>query len=153
MKNKLLILATLLTISINYAQTDDYTEMSRTILKSETKEAIAEVMTLNETQSAPFWELYNEFELENYTVKNKRIAIINDYAKNFENTSNEKADELIKAFFAYKAEDLKLKKKYYKKMKKIIPATEAAKFIQAINKIDDLVNAELALEVPLIETE
>ena len=43
-------------------------------------------------------------------------------------------------------------KKYYKKMKKIIPTTEAAKFIQAINKIDDLVNAKLALEIPLISS-
>ncbi|AUS04418.1 hypothetical protein [Pseudotamlana carrageenivorans] len=149
---KLFILTAILSSYINYAQTNDYVELTRSILDVETKEAIAEVMTLNETQSAPFWEVYNQYETENHSVKNKRIALIKDYAKNYESISSEKADELVNDLLAFKAEDLKLKKKYYKKMKKIIPATEAAKFLQAINKIDDLINAELALNVPLVET-
>jgi len=152
MKRTILFFAVLLVSMSNFAQTNDYIEMSRTVLKAETKEVIAGVMTLSEAQSTPFWEIYNEYQAQNYTVQNKRIAIIKDYSDNYENLSDEKANELVNQSFAYQIEDIKLKKKYYKKMTKVVPAVEAAKFIQAISKIDDLVNAQLALEIPLIET-
>ncbi|GGZ80609.1 hypothetical protein [Algibacter mikhailovii] len=149
---KLLLLVSFLFVGItNYAQTNEYIEMARAILEKDTKEAIAEIVELDDSQKEEFWLLVNEYEDFSYFVKDKRIAIIKEYAENYENLTDEKADELINQAFDFKMEDLKLKKKYYKKMKKIIPATEAAKFIQAVNKIDDLVNAELATEIPLIE--
>ena len=152
MKKSLLLIAFLFVGTANFAQTNEYVELVRAVLETETKEAIADVMDLNDTQSTDFWALYNEYEALSYFVKDKRIALIKDYAKNYGNISDEKADELVKQFFAFKKEDMKLLEKYYKKMKKVIPATEAAKFLQAINKIDDLVNAELALEIPMIES-
>ncbi|GGZ80568.1 hypothetical protein [Algibacter mikhailovii] len=153
MKKSLLIFAALILSIASFAQSNEYIELTRSVLKTETKAAIAGVMNLTEAQSAPFWDLYNEFETQNYNVQNKRIALIKDYAKNYENLTDDKANELVNQYFAYKQEDLKLKKKYYKKIKKVVPATESAKFLQAINKIDDLINAELALDIPLIKTE
>jgi len=152
MKKLLLVVGLLFAGMTNHAQSNEYIEMARAVLETDTKEAIAGVMELDDSQSEEFWLLVNEYEDFSYFVKDKRIALIKDYAKNYESISNEKADEFIKESFAFKQEDLKLKKKYYKKMKKVIPANEAAKFIQVINKIDDLVNAKLALEIPLIES-
>lgn len=152
MKKLLLLIAVLFVGTTNYAQTNEYIEMARAVLEKDTKEAIADVMVLDDAQSEEFWVLVNEYEDFSYFVKDKRIALIKDYAKNYESITDEKADEYVKQAFAFKQADLKLKQKYYKKMKKVIPATEAAKFIQAINKIDDLVNAELALEIPLIKS-
>jgi len=152
MKKLLLVVGLLFAGMTNHAQSNEYIEMARAVLETDTKEAIAGVMELDDSQSEEFWLLVNEYEDFSYFVKDKRIALIKDYAKNYESISSEKADEFIKESFAFKQEDLKLKKKYYKKMKKIIPANEAAKFIQVINKIDDLVNAKLALEIPLIES-
>ncbi|WP_136480807.1 hypothetical protein [Cognatitamlana onchidii] len=152
MKKSLLLIAFLFVGMTNFAQTNEYVELVRAVLETETKEAIAEVMELDDAQSKEFWTLYNEYEGLSYFVKDKRIALIKDYAKNYGDMTDEKADEMVKRFFAFKKEDMKLLKKYYKKMKKVIPATEAAKFLQAINKIDDLVDAELALEIPLIQS-
>ena len=49
-------------------------------------------------------------------------------------------------------ESAKLEKSYYKKFKKILPAGKAAKFFQVENKIETMIDAQLALEIPLIET-
>ena len=142
------------TISISaYAQVDnDYLEIARDVLKTEKKAAIAEIMQLTEVESKPFWNLYNEYQGKLYLVQNKRIDIIQDYSENYETLSDEKADELWLASQAYVAEILKLEKIYYKKFKKIIPAGKAARFFQAENKIETMINASLALEIPLIET-
>lgn len=152
MKKSLVLIAFLFVGMTNFAQSNEYIAMIRDILETETKEAIALVMELDDTQDAEFWKLYNEFESLNYFVKNKRIDLIKEYANSYESMSDKTADELINQSFAYKQEDLKLKKKYYKKMKKVVPTTEAAKFLQCMNKIDALVDAELSLEIPLIET-
>jgi hypothetical protein len=108
-------------------------------------------MMLTEAESGPFWELYNEFELELNKVHNKRFALIKDYAANFDKITDAKADELWTGSMAYQQELLKLKKSYYSKFKKIIPVGKAAKFFQIDNKIETLINAQLALEIPVVE--
>lgn len=131
---------------------DDYIEIARDVLNTEKKAAVAEAMQLSEAESAPFWDLYNEYSMEANRVHNQRIALIKDFANNFENMSDEKADELWQGALSYQQQLLKLKKSYYKKFKKIISPGKAAKYFQIENKIEALINAELALEIPLIET-
>jgi hypothetical protein len=48
---------------------------------------------------------------------------------------------------------LKLKKSYYKKFKKILSAGDAARYFQIENKIEALINANLAAEIPLIDAQ
>lgn len=139
--------------SMAFTQTaDDYIEVLRSVLKTEKKAAIAEVMQLNEQEAEVFWPLYNEFNEKMYTVQSKRVKIIKDFAANFDNMTDVKADELWTASMNFKQESLNLTKQYYKKFKKILPAGKAAKYFQAENKIAALVDYELAAEIPLVET-
>lgn len=153
MKKLLSIVSVILISTAIYAQSEnDYLELARDVLKTEKKAVIAEVMQLTEAESTPFWELYNEYQGKLYLVANKRIAIIKDYAEHFETLTDEKADELWLGALAHSQEVLKLEKQYYKKFKKILPAGKAARFFQAENKIETMIDAQLALEIPLIET-
>jgi hypothetical protein len=153
MKNLLSFLNILLLSTAIYAQSEnDYLELARDVLKTEKKAAIAEIMQLTEAESGPFWELYNEYHGKLYLIANKRIAIIKDFAENFETLTDEKADELWLGSMEYAQEVLKLKKQYYKKFKTLLPARKAARFFQAENKIETMIDAQLALEIPLVET-
>jgi len=148
----LVVVAALLSLSINAQTENDYLEMTREILKVEKKAAVGEAMELTEVESQPFWNLYNEYQSALYLVQNKRIDIIKDYSDNYESLSDEKADELWTGSLNYTQEILKLKKKYYKKFKKILPMAKAARFMQLENKIETLIDAQLSLEIPLIES-
>ena len=152
-KTTLFAIGLLLMISPVFAQTlDDYLEVARDVLNAEKKAVVAEAMTLSDSESGPFWEMYNEYNAELYKVHTKRVNIIKDFAANYESMSDAKADELWTNSMAYQAELLKLNKAYYKKFKKIVPAGKAALYFQLENKIATLINAELALEIPLVET-
>jgi hypothetical protein len=152
-KTTLFAIGLFLIISPVFAQTiDDYLEVARDVLNSEKKAVVAEAMTLSDSESGPFWEMYNEYNAELYKVHTKRVNIIKDFAANYESMSDAKADELWTNSMAYQAELLKLNKAYYKKFKKIVPAGKAALYFQLENKIASLINAELALEIPLVET-
>ena len=144
MKQTLLFAFVLFIALSSTAQTEnDYLEMSREVLKVEKKAAIADVMELTESESQPFWELYNDFQAKLYTIQNKRIAIIKDFAENYESLSNEKADDLLVNHLKYQTELLKLKKSYYKKFKKILPAGKAARFFKPKTRLKRLLTLNL----------
>lgn len=152
MKKITFLISLILFCSATYAQTvDDYIEVARDVLKTEKKAAIAEAMQLTDQESGPFWELYNEFNFELSKIQNMRINAIKDFAENYENMTDAKADELWTKMLTYQQELLKLKKSYYGKFKKILPAGKAARYFQAENKIEALVNAQLAMDIPLVE--
>ncbi len=152
-KSILMSLAIIFSTVQLFAQSEnDYIEIVRDVLKIEKKAAIAEVMALSDADSAPFWEMYNEYNFELSKVQNKRIGLIKDFAASYENMTDEKADELWHGAMSFQQEVLNLKKKYYKKFKKIMPAGKAAMYFQAENKIQTMVDASLAMELPFIQT-
>jgi hypothetical protein len=138
-------------ISLSAQNTDDYMEVQRGVLKTEKKAVVADAMEFTEEESTVFWPLYNEYNDKMYTLNTKVYNLIKDYAKNFENITDEKAVELWNENMKVKAELAKLEKTYFKKFQKIIPAKKAARYFQLESKIRTLVNAELALEIPLLE--
>ena len=129
----------------------EYLGMVRDVIQMEKKAIILEEIDFTEAESGPFWALYDEYEQEMNTVHDKRVDLIKDFAANYENLTNEKADELYTNALNYEKELNKLKASYYKKFKKVVPAGKAALFMQIESKIETLIDAELALEIPLID--
>jgi len=131
---------------------DDYLEVVRDVLNTEKKAVVAETMELTDAEGSAFWSLYNEYNSKLYEVHTERVNIIKDFAAQYESMTDEKADALVNRSLAYQTKLLKLNKSYYKKFKKILPATKAALYFQVESKIDDLINASLAAEIPLVNT-
>ena len=156
MKTRALLFLAAITLATTpiMAQTlDDYVEVAREVLNADKKAIVADTMELSDSESAPFWALYNEYNSELYKVHTKRVKIIKDYAANYETLTNEKADELWKSTMSYKKELLSLNQSYYKKFKKIVSANKAVLYFQVESKIEALISAELAEEIPLIITD
>ncbi len=150
---KLIILALIIFAGSQVmAQTEaDYIEIARDVLKVEKKATIAEVMELSKEEADVFWPLYNEYNNKMSEIQNEKIKVIMDFAEHFENLTGEKADELMTKSMVTNQQLLKLKKTYYKKFKKIIPLGKAVMYFQAENKIETLINAQMALEIPFVE--
>jgi len=131
--------------------THDYMEVERAALKTEKKAIVAEAMDFTETESKEFWPLYNEYSEKKYVIYTKVYNNIIEYADNFETISDEKAIELWTNSMKYKDELAKLEKTYFKHFRKILPGKKAARYFQVESKLRMLINAQLALEIPLVE--
>ncbi|MCB0481681.1 MAG: hypothetical protein KDC83_09625 [Flavobacteriales bacterium] len=150
MKNFLIVGLTLLASTL-FAQNDaDYLEYSRSVLNAEKKGIISDAMNLTEDQSKVFWPLYNELNQKLFDVESKVYTIILDYAANMDQMTDEKADELWLKASAAQTERNKLLNSYYPKFKKVLPAGVVVKYYQVENKIDIMVDAALAMEIPLV---
>jgi len=138
-------------ISLSAQNLDDYMEVQRGVLKTEKKAIVADAMIFTEEESAVFWPLYNEYNDKMYVLNTKAYNLIKDYAANYETLTDEKAVELWNNNMDIKAEIAKLEKHYFSKFQKILLGKKAARYFQLENKIRTLINAELALEIPLME--
>lgn len=141
------------TASIMIGQTvDDYMEVQREVLKTEKKAVVAEAMMFTDTESAAFWPLYNEYNEKMYIHNTKIYNLVKDYAENYgEKMTNDKAIEIFTNSMKIEAELAKLERSYFKKFQKILSGKKAARYMQLENKIKALIDAELALEIPLME--
>ena len=134
-----------------YAQ-DSYMEIVRSTIKTEKKALIAEVMQLSDEESVVFWPVYNEFEENMYKLNTDYYNIVKEFADNFENMSAEKASEIINKANKYSLAKEKLNIKYSKKFIKVISPQKALRFLQASSKIEIMIDAQLATEIPLLES-
>lgn len=105
---------------------DQYIELLRQDLKTEKVAILTDVMEFSEEQAKIFWPVYREYEHELTKIGDERIAIIKDYAANFENMTDEKAKNLIERSFKFQEKRTKLRKKYFKKMDKVLQRGNSA---------------------------
>ena len=131
---------------------NSYLEIVRSTIKTEKKALIAEVMELSDAESIPFWEVYNEYDEKLYKLNTDYFSVVMDFADNFENMSDEKANEILNKALKNSIDEAKLQKTYSKKMTKAISPQKALRFFQAMNKIQVMIDAQMAAEIPLLES-
>jgi len=74
-----------------------------------------------------------------------------DYAAAYETMTDAIAKQLLNDSVKFEEQSLRLKKKYIKKFEKILPATKVTRYFQLENKLDAVVNYDLAAEIPLMQ--
>ena len=150
-KLNLLIFALVLGITVNAQDFNDYLEVSREVLKTEKKALIADLMQFSSEESQAFWPVYNEYEDAKYKVNTRYFSMIEKFADNYENMSDEVASEIINESLNIKNELIKLEKSYAKKFLKILTPQRTIKYMQAENKIKAMIDAEMALQIPFLD--
>jgi hypothetical protein len=152
MKNTtIFLIAIVLSVTVYAQDFNDYLEVSREVLKTEKKALIAGVMKFTPEESQAFWPLYNEYEQKKYIVNTRYFTLIQIFADNYGRMSDEIATEIINESIEVRMELVKLQKVYAKKFQKILTPQKTIRYLQAENKIRALIDAELALEIPLLE--
>ena len=148
---KLLIAAALLTVSSAAHGQDGYIELLRSDIRTEKIAIITEVMELSGEQSESFWAVFKEYDHEMSKVNDLRVALIKNYAENFENITDKKAQDLVTQWFDFQDKRMTLRKKYFKEFQIVLPAATAAKFLQLDHQLSLLIDLQIAAQIPLIE--
>lgn len=143
------IIAVFALVSKAQSNTEEIT-LLQSVYGMEKRDLIAKHMKINAAQSDLFWQLYDEYEIARKEIGMKRAKNIEEYAKKYENLTNEDADALVKASMEVQKGFISLWDKTYKNMAKSISPVTAAQFIQAEMFLENMVRQELAMEIPMI---
>ncbi len=129
---------------------NDLVEVLRSDLRTQHQAIVLDNLQLNEAQSAaftPIWDAYNA-ELKKHW--DKRIQLVKDYASQYQTMNDEAAASLMKRMSTLDKENIKLRDTYGKKISKVLPTTIAARWVQIENRLNMLVQLQLASEIPLM---
>lgn len=148
---KLLLIALVIFIGGNVvAQDNDELELFQSTFKLEKKELLMDFLMLNDTQSAAFWPIYDEYQAELTKSANKRLALMTEYIDNYDSMTGEEADKLTNESFTLRMDRDKLQLTYYKKIKKAVGSIVGAQFVQFERFIQSAIDDEMYNSFPLI---
>ncbi len=141
----------LVSYSSAYGQIDSYVELLRSDIRLQKQAVLTEVMQFSDEQAAVFWPIYREYDLERSKIGDQRLALIKEFAANYETMTDEKAMDIAARSFQLEEDRVKLRKKYFGTVQKALDPIIAAKFVQVERAIDALIDVQLASELPLMK--
>ena len=151
MKKLLAILCLALVPALASADSmDKYVEMLRNDVRTAKVRIITEALEMNSAQSDKFWPIQRAYETELATLQDERIAMIKQYAADYETMNDAKATALMNHALKLQDQRSALLKKYAGKVSKGVSPVIAARYVQVEAFVQSLVDVQVRAEVPLI---
>ena len=128
----------------------DNMQVVREKIRADKKLVVAETMGMTESEAKAFWSVYEAYQKDLAELNDRTIKLIDDYADNYGAMSNEAAKKLMDEYMAIEAERLKIRQSYLPRFRQVLPEMKVLRYYQLENKIQAVVNYELAASIPLV---
>ncbi len=156
MKRALFLVVLAITLGVasdSRAQLEDSeaVRLTRSAIQTERRAIIAANLRLNDSERAVFWQLYQEYRDALEAAIDTRVDLLNKYFASYQTLTDKEALALLERHLAWEKEVLEIRTKHAKKMSKALSGRTVAKFFQIENKMDVIVEYEIAGEIPLIQ--
>ena len=125
-------------------------EVGRAEIQANRQAIVANALKLSAQESKDFWPLYREFQAELGKGTDRMADLIVEFTEAYPNQSADEAEGQIEELLKIQTAQLKVKQKYLPRFKKILPLIKVARYYQLENKLDAVINLELARTIPLI---
>ena len=128
-----------------------YVDLLRQNVRQQKAEIMGAVMVLSADDAAKFWPIYSDYDAELSKLNNLRVENIKDYARNYSQMTDDKADELIQKSLAYQKQRAELFAKTYDRVKQALGGTTAARFAQVEQQLLLLIDLQITSSLPVVE--
>ena len=130
--------------------TDEDIAVLQRDVHAEKTEIITRNMNFTEEQAKAFWPVYRDYAHEQQAIGDQRVALINDYAMNYEKIDDAQAESFLARAMKLEEDGLELRRKYLPRFKNAVGARQTARFYQVDNRLMLMMNVQLAALLPII---
>jgi hypothetical protein len=123
--------------------------LTRASIQLRRQAIVTSVMDLTPKESEAFWPMYREYRVEMAKVGDRVSNLLVKYTQQYDTLTDDQANQIMKDWLSIEKAKNNVKDKYVSRFKKILPPRKVMRFFQADNKLDAVVNAQLASIVPL----
>jgi len=127
---------------------DSAIEVARADMRADRVAIITTAMDFSDEDAAAFWPIYRKYEYERSALDDRRVAVIKRYAAKYPNLTDADAKAVAEEMFDCDARLAALKKTYFKKFNKELPAFTVTKFFQLEHRIDLLTDMQVESSLP-----
>lgn len=128
---------------------DAYVSLIRKDVASQKFDIMDSVMQLDGDQAAKFWPIYRDYQDELTKINDQRIANIKQYAQNYNNLTDDQANQLVQSALDYRKQRLDLLAKYYDQVKQSLGGVTAARFVQVEDQLLLLIDLKIDSMLPI----
>jgi hypothetical protein len=128
-----------------------FVELARSDIRTGKAIIIAENIDFTEAEAVEFWPVHREYELELNKLLDRRLELITRFADQYRTMTDADATKLADDVFDLEAKRTGLKRKYFKKFSKVVPALKTARFFQIENQLNMVLDLQIAASLPLIK--
>jgi hypothetical protein len=152
MKKYMFIIAVSLMTSFTFAQSNtEEVDLIQAAFGMAKKDIVSAFVQPSASQGEAFWKLYDEYEAQRKVLGKERIALIEQFAQQYESMTGEQADAWTTKVIALQTKTDKLIATYYKKIKGISDGLVATQFYQVESYILTGIRMELLSEIPFVQ--
>ena len=126
-----------------------YAELLRADLHLQKAAIITEVMQFTEGEDKAFWPIYREYEAEMTKLGDERVALVADYARSFDQLTDDAADKLAHRALDLEARRQAVKAKYYEKVAAALKGRTALRFLQVEHQLLLITDLQIAASLPI----
>jgi len=127
-----------------------YIDLMRRDVRQQKAEIMGAVMVLNAEDASKFWPIYSEYDVELTKLNDQRVENIKEYARAYNQMTDEKADELIQKSLAYQKQRAELLANTYDRVKQVLGAITAARFAQVEQQLLLLIDLQIDSSLPVV---
>jgi hypothetical protein len=124
-------------------------ELTRAAVQVRRQALVTAAMDLQAPEADIFWPLYREYRLEMAMVNDRFVKLLVSYMQSYDELSDAQATHLMDEYLAIERARNRVKAKYVPRFREKLPARKVARFFQVDNKLDAIINADLASVIPL----
>ena len=130
---------------------DQDIQLLRQDIRSRKKQLVAANLTLTEAEATKFWPVYDQYIAELVQINNTKYAAIKEYAEKWGTMTDDQAISLTNKSLSVDQSVAQLRIKYVPIFLKVIPGTKVATFFQIDRRLQMLIDAQLASQLPLAQ--
>jgi hypothetical protein len=127
---------------------DSTIQLVRANMQADRTTLITTRMNFSEKDGAAFWPIYRQYAYERSRLDDRRDAVIKEYAQKYPNLTDAEAKEMAEQMLDCDSRLAELKKKYYKKLNRVLPALTVTKFFQLDRRIDLVMDMQVESSLP-----
>jgi len=127
-----------------------YTNLLRSNVRQQKAEIMGAVMALSAADAAKFWPIYSDYDTELAKLNDQRVENIKEYARTYNQMTDEKADELIQKAVAYQKQRSELIAKTYDRVKQALGGITAARFAQVEHQLLLIIDLQIDSSLPIV---
>jgi hypothetical protein len=127
---------------------DSAIEVARAGMQADRVTIITAAMDFSDKDAAAFWPIYRQYEYDRSTLGDSRVVVVKEYTQKYPNLSDSEAKAMAERMFDYDSRLAALKKRYFKKFNRVLPALTVTKFFQLERRIDLVMDMQVESSLP-----
>lgn len=131
-------------------QVKDALELTRQAVETQRRFLVSGALPLSEAEATAFWPLYDEYEKQRRGVDERWNRLITDFVGVGDRLTDTQAGAMLDEALKIDDERLKLRRHWRERMAAAIPPRKLARFFQIEHKLDAVVRADVARQIPLV---